>query len=140
MSNLFERHLHHHHLKVTPPRQRVFEVLEQHGPLPVAELLRRVNGEANRASVYRTIKLFEELEILHHLILGGRKVVELTDGFSHHHHHLTCIDCGKLQSVHDEQLEAALQRLVETHGFDSHSHTIEVNGLCRNCTAGQNAN
>jgi Fur family ferric uptake transcriptional regulator len=133
MDNLFERHLRHHNVKLTPPRRRVFQVLQAAGPLPTKELIAQVGGAVDRASIYRTLQLFEELGVIHHLILGGRKVVELTDSFSHHHHHLSCARCGKLQSVHDERLETALQRLVEAHGFDARGHLIEVSGLCRDC-------
>jgi Fur family ferric uptake transcriptional regulator len=133
MNDYFRRELQRRQLKLTPPRRLVFEALQNGGPLTMSELIRRTQPAVDRASVYRTVARFEQIEILHHLIVGGRKVIELTERFTGHHHHLSCVRCGQLQDVHDEPLEAALQRLADTHGFDAHNHVIEVSGVCRAC-------
>ena len=133
MEELFERHLRANHYKITPPRSQVFTVLQKFAPLTPKEVADGLSARVDRASTYRTISLFEKLGIIHHLVLGGRRVIELTDNFSRHHHHLTCTRCGAIQSVHDEHLEQQLHNMIDSYGFEARSHTIEVSGICHTC-------
>lgn len=135
MDSALGRHLRRHHVKITTPRRAVAATLQATGPASIKQLADRLHGQVDQASVYRTVALFERLGVIHHLVLGGRRVIELTDVFSHHHHHLTCTNCGRIQAISDDRLERSLHALVASHGFIAHSHTLEVSGLCRDCAA-----
>lgn len=119
--------------KLTAPRMQVFAYLKQNGPVKLPDLASALANSIDRASTYRTIDLFTRLGITQQLILGGKKVVELTDDFMHHHHHLSCLQCGKLATLSDSKLEAALSKALRDLKFTHISHQIEVGGYCQNC-------
>ena len=89
--------------------------------------------EADRASVYRAVDLFERLGIVQRLNTGWKYKLELTDMFADHHHHLTCVNCGRTIAMNETELETAIARLAARHNFRPTSHQIEVQGLCQSC-------
>jgi len=98
----------------------------------MAELAARAKG-IDRASVYRTIDLFEKLGIVQRLNTGWKYKLELTDKFAEHHHHLTCTRCGQTIAMNEAELEAVIERLSAAHDFLPTSHQMEIQGLCRQC-------
>lgn len=52
-----------------------------------------------------------------------------------HHHHLVCRRCGAAVEVSGDQLEQWAADVAAEHGFSEVSHTIEVFGVCGECTA-----
>lgn len=133
MNKLLEHQLRSHNYKVTPPRVELFALL-QNGPATPKELADTLSPRVDRASTYRTIALFEQLGVIHHLVLGGKRVIELTDTFSRHHHHLSCTRCGTIEAIDDPALETSLHAMIDSHGFSAQAHTIEVSGTCASCT------
>jgi Fur family ferric uptake transcriptional regulator len=91
-------------------------------------------SEMDRATVYRNVELFEELGIVQRLQIGWKYRLELTDNFVHHHHHLTCTQCGTVTALaEDEQLERRLLGLAHALNFTPLDHQLEIRGLCTNC-------
>jgi Fur family ferric uptake transcriptional regulator len=117
---------------ITKPRLRVFESLLDQKPMSMYELVSRV-PEVDRASVYRTVELFERLGVVLRLNTGWKYKLELSDKFMEHHHHLTCIRCGTTIAMNEHELEAVLDRLAATHSFTPTAHQIEVQGICASC-------
>ncbi len=119
---------------LTLPRQVVFSALLGHEPQTMAQLVAVCADQIDRASVYRTIALFERLGIVQRLQIGWKYKLELSDAFHHHHHHLTCLKCGRTTPLpEDKQLENRLQQLAQTQNFTMQGHQLEVQGLCQNC-------
>lgn len=88
----------------------------------------------DRASIYRTVALFEKLGIVQRLQIGWKYKLELTDSFIHHHHHLSCSQCGKIVALPENaDLEAALLALATSRGFSAQDHQLEIRGLCGDC-------
>ncbi len=54
-----------------------------------------------------------------------------------HHHHLLCRNCGKAVEVEAPAVEAWAARIAKEHGFTAVEHTVEIFGLCPDCTARQ---
>ena len=52
-----------------------------------------------------------------------------------HHHHLLCRNCGKAVEVEAPAVEAWAAGSREEHGFTAVEHTVEIFGLCPDCTA-----
>jgi Fur family transcriptional regulator, ferric uptake regulator len=117
---------------VTKTRLAVFEALNGQEPLSMHELVERVRS-ADRASVYRTVDLFERLGIVQRLNTGWKYKVELSDKFAAHHHHLTCTRCGTTVQMNEEELEAVIDRLARAHSFLPSAHQIEIQGICSSC-------
>src|ERR1700733_372533 len=84
-----------HHQSLTKSRLLIFTALEDKEPQTMHEIVAACQGQVDRASVYRTIALFERLGIVLRLQIGWKYKLELSDDFHHHHHHLTCRQCGK---------------------------------------------
>jgi Fur family ferric uptake transcriptional regulator len=127
-----------HGYSLTAARQAVFECLLDSEPRTVHDVIEACTGVADRASVYRTVSLFEELGIVHRLQLGWKYKLELSDDFSHHHHHLTCTACGNVIPLpEDIMLEAHLRRVAQQRGFDPLSHQLEIRGTCADCQTPQ---
>ena len=52
-----------------------------------------------------------------------------------HHHHLLCRNCGKAVEVEAPAVETWAARTASEHGFTEVAHTVEIFGLCPECTA-----
>lgn len=128
----FIRLLKKHNQSITKPRLAVFDALLGKEPLSMHALAEQVR-EADRASVYRTIDLFERLGIVQRLNTGWKYKLELTDKFADHHHHLTCTNCGRTIAMNETELEETIARLAVRHNFKPTAHQIEIQGLCDNC-------
>jgi Fur family ferric uptake transcriptional regulator len=118
----------------TAPRLAVLQYMLHREPVSIASLTKALES-IDRASIYRTIHLFQELGIIHRLNTGMKYKVELSDIFAEHHHHFTCIDCGKITAVSEQALERFVDRLSQHYGFVSTEHQFEVQGYCKDCKA-----
>ena len=119
---------------LTKTRQLVFAALQDKEPQTMHEVVAACAGQADRASVYRTVKLFEKLGIVQRLQIGWKYKLELSDSFHHHHHHLTCELCGRtIPLPEDPQLEKRLRNLARTQNFTMRGHQLEIQGLCSDC-------
>jgi Fur family ferric uptake transcriptional regulator len=119
---------------MTAPRINIFRALQARGPLTMAELIQHVGASLDRASVYRSVTLFEKLGIVKRLQMGWKYRIELGDQFQPHHHHMYCEHCGDMVELpEDEVLEKRLYKLASLHGFVPSDHQIEMRGRCNNC-------
>src|SRR4051812_25014398 len=107
---------------MTLPRQIIFDFLVSRGPVSVKEVMAACLPRADRASIYRTLELFRRLDIIQDLVINGRKVVELSEDFSSHHHHLTCTSCGKSIDITDKPIERRLDAIAEHYGWLATGH------------------
>lgn len=119
---------------LTLVRRTVFEILGDHDALSMNELIQKVGAVADRASVYRTVQLFEDLGIIHRVQIGWKYKLELSDAFVSHHHHLTCLNCGKVIPLdEDTNLEKELAKLARDNNFEATGHQLEIRGYCSSC-------
>ena len=119
---------------LTAARKTVFAKLYRHEPQTMHELVHVCAGSVNRASVYRIVALFEELDIAHRLPSGWKYKIELSSQFSDHHHHLVCLSCGKIAELPENiVIEKMLQGLAAEQGFQLTRHQLELQGYCSNC-------
>lgn len=118
---------------LTHARHEVFKALENKEPMTMHDLIKGLPS-IDRASIYRTIALFEKLGIVQRLQIGWKYKLELADTFNYHHHHLSCRRCGSIISLReDSMLEANLNSLAAEYGYRDLSHQLEVTGICKNC-------
>jgi Fur family ferric uptake transcriptional regulator len=127
------QYLRKHDQSLTKPRLAVFSALRGKEPQTMAQLVAACPA-IDRASVYRTITLFERLGIVQRLQIGWKYKLELTDAFSHHHHHLTCLKCGRVISFDESaELRSELSRIAGANHFQMQGHQLEIQGLCNRC-------
>lgn len=118
---------------ITTPRMRLFGYLQKHPTLTLKELI-ALTKKHDQVTVYRTVELFERLGIINKLRLGGQTKLELSDVFRHHHHHMTCVRCGKVLILKDNsRVETEIRRISQLARFKPVDHQLEIRGLCANC-------
>src|SRR5579884_2302047 len=117
-------------LSVTKQRLFVFKLLEVREPLTMYELYDLAKGRLDRASLYRIITVFEKLGIVQRINIGWKYKIELSDKFSDHHHHLTCLKCHKVIPISEAELETFISGLATSHKFKPVEHQVEVQGYC----------
>lgn len=91
--------------------------------------------EIGIATVYRALQLFEKLDIVYKLNFDdGFSRYELNQGTGdHHHHHLICLECGKVMEVKLDLLDS-LERKIEKDGqFSIVDHNVKFYGYCSEC-------
>lgn len=119
---------------LTKPRKLVFDLLLNQEPQTIQVLVSRSKQQIDRATIYRTIELFEELGIVHRLNIGWKYKIELSDMFNGHHHHFYCTNCQKTYNLsQNSMLETMIDSVSSKEGFSPRGHQLEVYGLCRQC-------
>lgn len=118
---------------VTKPRLELFAVLQKHEELTVLEIISLLKDH-DQAIVYRNIKVLESLGVINRLRLGWNSKLELSDVFQHHHHHISCLRCGKVVPMpENKELENNIKRLSRQNNFKVMDHQLEIRGLCHSC-------
>ncbi|NRB04640.1 MAG: transcriptional repressor [Rhodobacteraceae bacterium] len=121
-------------LRMTGQRRVIADVLGEAEDHPdVEELYARaaaVDANISLATVYRTVKLFEEAGILEKLEFGdGRARYE--DADRDHHDHLIDINSGEVIEFVDEEIEALQERIAAKLGYELRGHRLELYGVPR---------
>lgn len=119
-------------LRLTGQRRTIARVLEAASDHPdVEELYNRASAEDPRislATVYRTVKLFEEAGILEKLEFGdGRARYE--DAEREHHDHLIDIHSGEVIEFVDAGIEALQEKIARKLGYELRGHKLELYGV-----------
>ena len=121
-------------LKVTLPRLKVLEIFENSKKrhLTAEEVFMELlvnDSEIGLATVYRILMQFVEAGMLDKSSFdSGKAVFELNEG--HHHDHLVCVRCGKVEEFFDEEIEARQREIAVRHGFKLLDHAMSLYGLC----------
>ena len=120
---------------LTHTRRYIFDLLGGQGPQSMAVLISRAGDKVDRATIYRTVELFERLGIVTRINVGWKYRVELSDVFTEHHHHLHCTNCGKVIDLPaNPMLETMIDTLSAKTDFAPRGHTLEIFGLCPACS------
>ncbi len=119
-------------LRMTGQRRTIARVLEQSDDHPdVEELYARASAEDSGisiATVYRTVKLFEEAGILERLEFGdGRARYE--DAERDHHDHLIDMQSGAVIEFVDPEIEALQEKIAAKLGYKLKGHRLELYGV-----------
>jgi Fur family transcriptional regulator, ferric uptake regulator len=122
-------------LKATLPRLKILEIFQKGEPRHmtaenVYQILLQDRTDIGLATVYRVLLQFEQARILTRSSFdGGKAVYELNEG--HHHDHLVCLDCGKVEEFYDEEIENRQKAIAKSKGFAIADHALS---LYANCT------
>lgn len=125
--------------KITPQRQIILQTfMDQKKKHLSAEdvyyLVKKDHPDMGMATIYRTLDLLAELEILQKMNFGdGRSRYELNQEEVHHHHHLICLKCGHVTEFGDDLLEALETQIQKKNGFNIVDHELKFYGYCKHC-------
>jgi len=122
------------HLSVTKPRLEILSIfISGHGPYSADDIAKTLpGGFCDQATIFRTLKQFKEKGIL--------KLIHFQEDFAryelrrdgHHHHHLVCEDCGKIEVLETCPISAVIDE-AKDKGFKVKNHALELFGQCRLC-------
>ena len=119
-------------LRITEQRRTIARILSEAEDHPDVEALHArasaIDSGISIATVYRTVRLFEEAGILERHEFGdGRSRYEAASDA--HHDHLIDVETGKVIEFVDEELEALQRRIAEKLGFRLVDHRMELYGV-----------
>lgn len=125
--------------RVTRPRQAVWRALmEADGHLTVEEVAARVAQRqpgVNLASVYRSLALFAELNLVRESRLGDEGVSRWELAHPDEHFHLVCDRCGRVDHHAGDLVASIVDHLRSGHAFQARSVRLSVVGRCADCAA-----
>lgn len=122
---------------VTPQRVRVARILfGTHDHISADEIMARLRREGEpvgKATVYRTLDLLVEADLIREHDFG--------EGFRRYeprptrprHEHLVCTGCGKVIEFQHEAIERLEREVAGLHGFEPSHHRLEIYGRCEEC-------
>jgi Fur family transcriptional regulator, ferric uptake regulator len=139
MHSVAERRLRRIDQRYTSGRRAIIDLLLSAGhPVSIEDIAERLPG-LPRSSAYRHLTNLHAAGLIRRVTAGDEYTrFELAEDLTEHHHHLLCLNCGKVTDVtlpagFEQQVTAAISQLAGTDGFQAHSHRLDVLGLCAAC-------
>ena len=117
-------------LKVTQPRKRILELLEDAGTKhltadDIYRVLMQAGEDLGLATVYRVLNQFEAAGlVVKHNFEGGQAYYELDSG--DHHDHMVCVETGKVTEFVNAEIEKLQAEIVAKHGYEIVDHSLVI--------------
>ncbi len=128
-----------HGLRLTKAREQILsEYLTSKKPLSIFDFKKKkVFSTWDESSIYRNITKLEEAGLIHSV--PSSKDIKLYEFAPkkghHHHHHIICIECDAVECLTDCSIDEQLKKMAKKVGFTMKSHTLELTGLCAQCSS-----
>ena len=123
-----------------PTRQRIAitaalrESVDFQSAQEVHDAVRQAGEKVGLATVYRTLQAMAdsgEVDVRHSA--AGEATYRRCS--TSHHHHLVCRSCGRTVEITGSAVERWAHAVADEHGFTDVAHTVELVGLCAECSA-----
>lgn len=119
-------------LRMTEQRRVIAKVLDVSKDHPDVDIIysrvSKIDDSISIATVYRTVKQFEEAGIINRVDFGdGRARYE--DAKREHHDHLIDIQSGNVIEFVDPEIEKLQERIAERLGYELRGHRLELYGV-----------
>jgi Fur family transcriptional regulator, ferric uptake regulator len=129
--------------RVTKQRLAVSAALDELNDFVSTQELHRIlqnqGTSVSLATAYRILQSLADDGLVDVLRSGEGEAVYRRCAVTGHHHHLLCRSCGKAVEVEAPAVETWAARTAREHGFTEVAHTVEIYGLCPECTAKKQA-
>jgi len=121
--------------RITPERFEVLEAaLEYDGHFNADDLyilMKNSNSRVSRATVYKTLELLAQCELLSKRNFGDN-ITRFESSFKKQvHDHLICVDCGKIIEFADTRIKQLPEQISEELGFNFESYSFNIFGRCK---------
>jgi Fur family transcriptional regulator, ferric uptake regulator len=135
----FQEYLKQKDLKLTGQRtaivRKVFSTHRHFTAEELQDLLKSEKGRISKATVYRTLALLTECDlIVEHDFGQGQKYYEQILGRVQHDH-LICVSCGKIDEFTFDPIAEVQDRIARAKGFRPISHALHIFGMCEKCAS-----
>jgi len=128
-----------HGYRLTSPRWLVWSVLRTAGEhLTADEIADRVNEAdptVNISSIYRSLTLFEDLDLVRESHLGIDDAARWEIAHPDDHFHMVCRRCGRVEHHTGDLVDQIRSHLGEHHQFSADSVDLVVTGVCSACAS-----
>lgn len=125
--------------RVTKQRRAVSAALDELSDFVSTQELYRIlqnqGVSVSLATAYRILQSLADEGLVDVLRNGEGEAVYRRCAVTGHHHHLLCRNCGKAVEVEAPAVETWAARTAAEHGYTEVAHTVEIFGLCPDCTA-----
>ena len=117
-------------LKVTQPRKRILDLLEERVNKHVTaddiyRILMQAGDDIGLATVYRVLNQFEAAGlVVKHNFESGQAYYELDSG--DHHDHMVCVETGKVIEFSNQEIERLQAQIADEHGYDIEDHSLVI--------------
>ena len=119
-------------VKITHQRRIIAEVISESKDHPDANEVfirsNKIDPRISLATVYRTIKLFEENNVLNRIDFGGKRARYEELDENAHHDHLIDVDSGEIIEFLDEEIEELQAKIAKKLGYQLVDHRMELFG------------
>ena len=119
-------------VKFTHQRRIIAEVISNSDDHPDANEVylrsNKIDPRISLATVYRTIKLFEENNVLNKIVLGGKRARYEEQDVDSHHDHLIDIETGEIIEFVNDEIEKLQRQVAERLGYELIDHRMELFG------------
>lgn len=132
----YQRYAQQHELRRSSERQTIVDevlALDSHFTVDVLHELLGIKGQrVSRATVYNTLQLLVEAQVLRKIVLGDTLECTYELATLPPHVHLMCTTCGKLKEVRDPGFVTFMNTRKYT-AFTGHQYDLLVYGTCSTC-------
>lgn len=122
--------------RLTPQRVFVIEALrDATSHISAEEIYHQLHSRypySNISTVYRTLELLRELNLITETNFGDGRV-RYHVAQKGHHHHLVCHKCGKIMDVDESVLYPLKDTLLHDYGFEADLRHLAIPGVCQDC-------
>ncbi len=139
LHSVVEQRLRRIDLRYTAGRRAIISLLVSAGhPVSIGDIAGSL-PDLPRSSAYRHLVDLESAGLVRRVTANDEFTrFELAEDLTEHHHHLLCVNCGKVIDVtlpagFEQDLTGAIGKLAEAEGFQAHSHRLDVLGVCAAC-------
>jgi len=125
--------------KLTPQRIAIIDAISSNkgkhlNTEEIYDIVKQRNPEMGLATVYRTLQLLEDLEVVSSINLeDGCIRYELYRTGEHNHHHLICSKCGEVIEVEGDLLDELEDKIEKEYHFKIVDHKLKFYGFCSKC-------
>lgn len=123
----------------TSGRRELVELLASMGrPVTIPDLLAE-QPKLTQSSVYRNLAMLETAGVVQKVVsTDDRARFELAEDLMGHHHHLICVDCGRVDDFvvstsAEQRIESVLEVAIADTGFQASGHRLDIVGTCAEC-------
>ena len=125
--------------RYTAGRRAIIDLLVSAGhPVSIEDIAERLPG-VPRSSAYRHLTDLETAGIVRRVAANDEFTrFELAEDLTEHHHHLLCVNCGKVIDVtlpagFEKDVSKTVGELADAERFEAHSHRLDILGICAAC-------
>jgi len=117
-------------LKVTQPRKRILDLLDEVGNKHVTaddiyRVLMQAGDDIGLATVYRVLNQFEAAGlVVKHNFEGGQAYYELDSG--NHHDHMVCVETGEVIEFSNDEIERLQAQIATEQGYEIVDHSLVI--------------